>query len=189
MTVPTQITTHAALAVAQLIQPMLDDLNLVELVEIIADLVQDAEDLVWELVAERSLDGSTVGVQLDAWGVVLGRPRGGLTDAVYERVLLAWQGALRSQGRRDEIIVAIDDIAEPTALEYYDLTMATFSIVLLVSGPPLSAELIAVINEATEAAAPSGVQFEIVVADDTLPFRFDTTGQGLDDGFMGARIY
>lgn len=187
----TQITDHADQAVAQLLSEVAKDERLVELVEILCDAVQDAEDLVWSLIADRTVEDAD-GVQLDAWGRVLGKSRGGLADDVYRRVLAAWQGALRSQGRRNALIIAFAAVLDWTAVMYRDRGVSghpLFELVGRVSGgPSISAELEAAVLEIVEAASPSGVPSRTVITDDTVPFRFDTAGQGFDQGKMGERI-
>jgi hypothetical protein len=188
MSVPTHTTDHTAQALAAMLSVVADnDPAMMELVTILADLVQDAEDAIWEVLTEMPI-AAAEGVQLDLWGLIVGKRRGGLTDAAYRRVLAAWQGAMRSQGRRDAIITAMRAAADPTSIKYLDLRHATYEVDLFVPAPPLSADLVAAAIEIAEVSAPSGVAYQVVVGDDTVPFLHDTPGQGHDDGLQVERI-
>ena len=187
------ITDIAVRAIAQLLSQFreangaLDSERLRALVEIFGDELQDAEDLCWSLIAERYVT-TAVGVQLDQWGVVLGLSRHGLADSDYQRALLAWQGALRSQGIRDRIIDAVDSVMEPDDLRYIDRGSATYQIDLYKVVPPFGAGLTVVLLMILEAASPSGVAYMVTEGPLGTSFRFDDPTRGLDQGKMGRRV-
>jgi hypothetical protein len=187
MTQPTHILDHADEALAQLLSFIRSDEALAELVEIIGDSVQDLEDLIWECLVERYLDAA-VGVQLDAWGEVLGHARDGLSDTEYSRLLQAWQGALRGQGRRDLILRALIAVAAPSETWFFDLTNASYEVDLILAAYPPTSALEQAILDVAEASAPSGVQYLITVGDATTPFQFDTVGRGFNDGQLVRRL-
>ena len=175
MTEPAHITDHAARAVASLLSVCQDeDAALTELVTILGDTVQDLEDAIWEVLVERYI-AAAEGVQLDQWGVVLGRPRAGLSDTDYRRVLAVWQGALRSQGRRPQIIEAIDGAVSPTAMRYHELTHATYQVDLLVPSVPMADGLAAVTADVADVSSPAGVRAIVVAGDDADGAIWDET--------------
>jgi len=191
MGIPTHKTTHQAEAIAQLLSVVQDtDLQLVEQVNLLAAIVQSCEDLNWDCLVNRYLT-TAVGVQLDAYGKVLGYPRAGsgLLDADYRRILHAWQCALRSQGRGDWILRAMYSAAGATDAEINRIGEATIQVDCYVPTPPLSAELNAALLVVMGAAVASGVQYLLTVCEDDHPFRFDDPpGDGFDDGLLVERL-
>jgi len=192
MASPTQITDHAAQAVEMLLHVLQDDdTALPELVRILGDEVQDAEDLAWDCIAQRYVT-TAVGVQLDQWGRILGKSRGSLSDAAYRRILLAWQGGLRSAGIRDAILRAWLAVCGATTGAYVDRSSPGIPgyelVALIAGGPPLAAEIEMAAEEIAEGSATSGVPYRLVVGDDLMVFRFDTAGHGFDDGLLSERL-
>ena len=188
MTAPAHDTTHAAAAVSRLLSVcQVEDPCLVELVHLVGDQVQLAEDLVWELLVERYIS-TAVGVQLDAWGRVLGKARSGLTDDEYRLILAAWQQAHRSQGRGDQILRAMKAASGAVDVRVTRIGVAEICIDLFVSAPPLSTALRAAILEVAAACVASGVQYQVIEADATSAWIFDEAGHGYDDGLRGVRL-
>ena len=190
MSEPTHILTHAADSVAMLLSTLQDeDANTAELVERLGDIAQTLEDDIWECLVERYIS-TAVGVQLDAWGRVLGRARRGLADADYRRLLSVWQQAMLSQGRRNPLLRAVIAVMEPEATRYLDLTDGWYTIDLYFLDPPgpWSATLVGVLEDILEAASPSGVQWRIIEAEADVSFRHDMNARGHDSGEMGRRM-
>lgn len=104
--------THVAKALGHIVAPLQGEKFRAGVAAKIQPL-QDLEDLVWQILAGLSIEGS--GIVLDRIGLIVGRGRNGLVDAVYRRLLRAQILVNRSNGAIPELVkilqVAVSDDA------------------------------------------------------------------------------
>lgn len=100
-------TTHAAEARARLLEQFKDVPELVAILDASSAQTQADEDVSWQLLVERWL-GSSVGVQLDGVGEIVGEGRLGRDDATYRVFLRARILINLSSGTGDEIIAIME---------------------------------------------------------------------------------
>jgi len=99
----TQITDYAQTGLAQLLSQFQGKPAFGALVQSYLNRVQELENAIWEVILIRGIAASE-GVNLDAIGVIVGRPRLGLDDTDY-RVALNCQILInRSSGCPDDMI-------------------------------------------------------------------------------------
>ena len=109
---------HVAYGQARILQQYIKSPRLLSFLEACLDMVQDAEDLAYQMLALRSIY-TAVGVQLDTVGKILGYGRPdifGSSDPLYRLWLIARTMANRSNGRIEELnsllsFVGVEDIA------------------------------------------------------------------------------
>jgi hypothetical protein len=128
-----------------------------------------------------------VGALLDQWGGIVGQPRGALpSDDVYRGFIAARPAANRSTGTRDELI---EIAALAGGLPYTDIMQHdSFPASYVITWFPPTAYDAATLNELRrimEDARPMGIGAAYVHAPSaTTTFRFDTPGQGFDEGLF-----
>lgn len=153
----------------------------------IADVVQAVEDDVAALLA-ATLDTAT-GAMLDRYGVIVGEPRGALTDDDdYRRFVKARILVNRATGTADDLVTIAAllfdvDVADVEHVDAYPLaTTITVDV-----ATPATVDVARRIARAMDDARPVAVGVTVVEA--AAPaFRFDTAGFGFDDGEFARTI-
>lgn len=100
---PQQINDHADQGVAKFLEQFKDKAALDGLARSYLNRVQELEDAIWEVILIRGVDFSE-GVNLDALGQIVGRPRLGLGDVDYRVALRAQIRINRSSGTPEDMI-------------------------------------------------------------------------------------
>ena len=131
--------------------------------------IQEIEDVLWELIDERTIDAA-VGVQLDGIGAIVGEPRLGKTDDKYRLFIKARRLVNLSSGTVPELIEILGLLTENT-IEYRVEYPAGFSLIVAdILALPESVALI------LSDAVVAGVAVHLNYADvlDTAAFTFAT---------------
>lgn len=98
-----KIVDHSDRGVAHLLEQFKDKARLEVLARSYLDRVQELEDAIWEVITIRGIDASE-GLNLDAIGVIVKRPRLALSDSDY-RIALKCQVLInRSSGTPNELL-------------------------------------------------------------------------------------
>lgn len=147
--------------------------------------VQELEDDFRDLRAYHEVD-KAVGEQLDQWGRLVNEPRGGLPDSVYQRFVKARIQANYAQGKREELIKVYAKITDADRVLYTDYFPAALGLVSFRS-TPMNSTVVQRVRRMMEDIQPGGVELELMEAPKTDAFRFDTSGQGFNQGKM-ARV-
>lgn len=175
-----QIGTGLALILEQ----FKDSPDFLALLTVFLKQVQDVEDVLFELKDLRFLDDA-VGVQLDLLGELLGVGRGGLTDE-------AFRSRLRVQILINLATGTIQSILDPleVLLPTNTFTMTeTFPASLSVTAEESISEVDGdIAGETVLQTRPAGVEASFRFFEDTPEFRFDTAGNGFDQGKLGKAI-
>ena len=99
-----QITDHTEAAKARLLQQYKGKANIEALLDSLGgQQIQDLEDILFDINSRLDIDTS-VGVQLDNIGVIVGQPRSGKDDATYRIFLKAKAGRNVSEGDIERVI-------------------------------------------------------------------------------------
>ncbi len=188
----TEITDHVAKALAHLPSHHALSTNLRLLIELIADQVQELEDVVDDCYSERLLS-TAVGVQLDAYGKLLAFDRNGLDDEDYRDVLEVVIMANRGSGSIPVILDVVATILSSyldQGVRYLPLYPAGYSIgyVLDVSTPDVSDGLRAALLQLMLDMRPAGVSMELRETTEEAPeggvyFTWDTDSSANAGGF------
>ena len=149
-----------------------------------AKQVQEAEDVLEQLLNDRTVDGA-VGNQLDVLGRVVGQDRDGRDDATYRLFIKARIQINRGSGTPEQILTLarlLTNTDTSADISIIDEFPAFFVLEIL---EPVTEEDAAVIFELLNIARPAGVgaalQFTLTTSGAT--FTFDgTTAQGFDNG-------
>ena len=81
MTNITLVDDHSKQAIDELFCQFMEAENLQDLIRVFGDEMDEIEEIAFQLLTERNIDG--VGAQLDILGEIVGEPRRGKTDAEY----------------------------------------------------------------------------------------------------------
>ena len=101
----THETAHTGLALAKLLSQYKRKPRIAALVSAFTDQCQELEDVLWDLLTKRTIDGSE-GIQLDNIGKIVGQPRLGLDDEDY-RIFLRVRIRLNFSNGTPEDMLAI----------------------------------------------------------------------------------
>ena len=179
----THILDHAARALALLPSQFAESTNLRALITAFTDAAQDIEDDTWACIEDRMLD-TAEGVQLDQYGKVLGQPRDGLSDDDFRALLGIRILANRSNGQADVILRVVAGLLGADRLtfgvEYRQQGTAEYRLdweADSATGADRRALVVKILDEIT----PAGVLYTAIEGK-APAFRFDTAGQGLDEG-------
>lgn len=186
MSDPVLIDDHAARAVGNLSHDYKKE-NILKLLEdVIMPEVQEAELMMFSLIAERLVDSAT-NAQLDQWGKVVGEPRDGLSDIAYRGFINARILSNLSEGQTETIIEVLS-ILTGGDVQFRATYPAAFIANYEVSGFT-SASLSDRVRRQIESITPSGVGVHVVESlVDGFGFLEDPTALGFDDGTFSSVI-
>lgn len=187
--VPPPITDHVERALDDLLSKFDLAERLRRLVTIFATRVQEAEDAGGQLLTDRLLENAE-GVQLDIYGKIVGGPaewRGALDDDDFAAIIEVAIPINQSNGGIEEALPIFATLTG-VPIEYTQFQPAHYQLLWLTNAP-VSADLLARINEFMPRITVSGTSWELVqgVGSDNV-FRYDTAGQGYDEGQLASRV-
>jgi hypothetical protein len=180
-----------------------DDATTLEtVISVLGDEIQQLEDVTHDLVAERLLETAD-GVQLDAYGKVLGLARNGLDDETYRAVLLVVVRANRASGTIPVIIDVVETLLTAhlsLPVVYTPLHPACYSVswVIDTATGDVDAGLLSALVQLQTDMRPAGVCLELSQGVSVAPegnyfgFDHDTNSLGFDDvggngGYLNGR--
>lgn len=180
------ITDHEAQMLDALFPEWREGLDVRRLIGVLAEKIQEAEDVYNDLITLRLLDTAT-GDSLDQYGDLVNFVRGNLTDDEYRLILRGKILANRSGHLASQIgnIAAIFFDSPTYGAHYIHNQPAGFQIQVSPESS-LSEELITRAFEVLETSAPAGVKLtSIDTVDPVDAFTLDI-GPGLDNGKLGG---
>lgn len=185
-----QITDHTARALAILPSQFSDATKLRALLTALTAQVQLLDDDTWACIEDRMLD-TAEGVQLDQYGRVLGQPRDGLADEDYRALLGIRILANRSNGQADVILRVVAGLLGADRLvygvEYRQQGTAEYRLDWEASDAATGADRLALVVKILDEITPAGVSYTAVEGVSPA-FRFDTSGQGFDEGQLARQL-
>lgn len=176
----TEITTHAADAVAELPAQYVDAALLRAVVETLGDRAQYIETALWSMLTESlPSSASTAGAQLDKFGDLVGQSRAGgdypagESDALYRQKLAAAAQRNRSAGTSADVLGVLASLLNGnlTIGVLLDTPPAAFQL-LVVVGAALSAAEQAMVREFIERTRAAGIGATYATYDGPV-FGFD----------------
>ncbi len=174
-----QIIDYADKAVARMLFQYRERPRLRAMVSELALEVQKAEDALWAMVAQTSID-TAEGVWLDYLGGIVGEPRSGATDTDYRKYIHARIAANRSKSNVEDILAVMRAWAGgvlPSTI-FRDMFPAAFEMTL--STPVTLAELprlFRLLRGARAAGVGTMVIYQTVADADAFTFSSDATLQ------------
>lgn len=147
--------------------------NFQKLLKVLIEPAQRLEDTKWQLKTERWLSTS-VGVQLDEIGAILGLPREiNESDSDYRERLQFQIFINTSSGTPEEVMAVLAFLTEATHTNYHDIGIAAFQ--LETDGlkfPNAPNDL----NDGIFQVSPAGVNYAPIVATYNVPISFELGG-------------
>lgn len=151
--------------------------------------IQDAEDLLWEVIEERYL-ANAEGVQLDTLGKIVDEARKNRSDTDYRLVIRVKIRALKTKGHSNDILAVL----MLTALDYEYVEMWPASFEVSVFNTSTFAFWLSGILNLTKAAGV-GKDLKYSSGARSGAFMFDTVqagatieGEGFDTSTMGTDV-
>ncbi len=153
----------------------------------LAEGVQQLEDVVWTLIADRTLQAAS-GASLDQWGGVVGEDRGALDDDDYRRFIQARIIANNSGGTTEELIRVFVLVTAPSTVEHVELLPMT-AIFRAFREVPMSIELRGRVRRIMDAARGTGRELELIeVPTNFFGFAGNPDALGYDQGIFSRNI-
>jgi hypothetical protein len=190
MTIPTKITDHGTRAADNELGQFDDSPRMQAAAKIQGDEIQQAEDILYEIMTEITL-ATAVGVQLDMYGAIVGWPRLGLDDDDYRSLITV---AIRINQGDGDVATVLYVIAGlllnngNTTVQYRQRGQAHYSVYFTIDGTELTADWIDVINDVMPRISPVGVSWEVIEGDEGSGTTFLLDTGELDTDLMGRRI-
>lgn len=185
----TEITTHEALGLARLLQQFRAKDRIEAIVEVIGERAQVLETDFFDLIEDCFL-ANAVGAQLDQYGALLGLPRGTASDTRYRALLGAQVRVIYSSGTPDELLAILALLADVaiTVTSISEPPPATIRMEYI--GTAYSGDTewgLDIARKIVQARSP-GVDIDQIVEAPSSSFRFDTAGQGFDEGVFAVDL-
>jgi len=181
-----QITDHAAQALATQSTWTHTRERIRKLCELIADQVQLMDNVTWQVLTNSILATAT-GDILDEYGKIFDHARGALTDAQYRRALSTVIAAHQSDGLAKEVIyLASTLIGVPVRYQQYQPAAyrLTYTIATAIASD-WETRVLAIL----EIARPAGVSYQLVEGDSTGAGTFTfNIGPGFNQGKLARRV-
>jgi len=177
----TKTDDHVAEALDHLIQKFKGKERVAALITSYVEQIQDLEDALWGVLLGRQIDNA-VGEQLDGLGSIVGEDRNGKTDDQY-RIAIRTRILINASSGTAEDAIGILKAATGSVVKIREFFPAAFIAELTTPvDTGFDAALVAVYLREGKAA---GVLAHLVYYPED-PFRFDTSGQGYDEGHYGG---
>lgn len=176
-----KITDHVERAKARMLEQYRDKVNFEAWVSIYAARIQQLEDVLFQLLEERSLS-TAVGVQLDVLGRILNLNRGGYGDEDYRTHLRARALLLRSSGTINQVLGVLAMVLPSASLELREAYPASFAVRVgdVVVNEALATLLALFVRKARPSAVYAVTEWK--PQSESATFKWDTSGQGWDNG-------
>lgn len=172
-----KINNYDAIARARMLQqfkaecaPQLDGL-----LQIAVDEIQEAEDVLFQLLLERTVD-TAVGDNLDTIGEIVGISREGRSNADYRAAILVQIQVNNTGGQEASIAALLENLVNPATIDIVEVFPAGLDIAIDETG--VTNSTIQLLRKAI--AATVSLQFAQVAPGET-PFAF--SGSAFGDGF------
>jgi hypothetical protein len=189
MALPPYIFDHVDRALAAIVTALKKQ-RIEGFITVCAEEVQQLEDTLWAMIAERML-ASAVGAQLDQYGALVGENRDGLTDDEYRAFIQARIATNASKGEVDTLTSILEVIGRASGPVRYDPLYPAGMQFTYPTASSASAQAAERINAQMLEAAPAGVDIAFIVETTTTPFAFagdDTEASGFGVGEFGRVI-
>lgn len=171
-----KIESHAAEALERLCELFKAKANIRALITLWCGPIQAFEDVMYQVLTERTVD-IAIGVQLDMLGVIVGQPRGGLSDDDYRRYIRARIRVNRSNGTINQILAIVRLIVNnSTAVIHFDPSYPAAAIIRVAGiafDSAIAAALIFFLRDAAAGGVRLVLEWSTVAPEDT--FFWDTT--------------
>jgi hypothetical protein len=176
----TKKTTHVSEAIRNLIDVFEDKPKVVGLLTSFVNRVQDLENTFSDILTETAL-GNASGAQLDLLGAIVGEERNGRSDLQYATAINAQIRLLRSEGTIEDVIDLITAIVGELQVDIVEYYPAKFAATIDEAIDPDEVD-VGAMGALIASGKPAGVGMSLIYFTSPNPFRFDTAGQGFDQG-------
>ena len=194
-----QITDHQQQAEDRLTAKLGDKPNVLAVLDAYVEQVQDLEDDIYQNLNDRMFDPDAslvpplvpaANAQLDQYGKLVGLARNGLSDDDYRAAIRTQLLANRSSGTIDNLLTVVSRYLAVDVVLFSQLQPAQFQLFYALPGGTSTtqrAQLAVLLPQ----VAPAGVGWDVVEYPGNLDtvFRFDTPGQGYDQGEYAGYLF
>jgi hypothetical protein len=166
------ITDHADRAEARLITQYKGKPNMVAAVRAFASEMQAAEDALWQVYEQRSIENA-VGVQLDGLGRIVGVQRQGRGDETFRLYIRVTRLLNRSSGTIPELLKMFGLIADPLGLSVVLEEQFPAALVLRIGAGPLAAwsDFLSILHKGKAAGVRAVLEWSGSTPSNTFSFR------------------
>lgn len=178
-------TNHVQEAVRDLIDAFKDKVLVEGTLTAFVNRIQELEDAFSDILTLTTTTTST-GAQLDALGIIVGEPRAGRNDLQYSTAINARIKLLQSESTVEDVIGIIEAIVGTLLIVVEDQYPAAF-LVTVEDGIDPNVVDVDAMGALVASGKPAGVRMWFVWHISTNPFRFDTAGQGFDQGELATQ--
>lgn len=157
--------------------------NIEKLIATLATPFQSLENVLQQLLSERSVD-TAVGAQLDVIGKLVGQPRNGMVDDDYRRYVRARITTNRANGVVEDLITITELVIYDDASYIKVETQGIATVMVRIEDLTVTTSLAAVLIDFLNDAVSAGVRVILEYSDQAPAtwFKWDTVGQGWDNG-------
>jgi len=179
------VPDHVAAATSRLCEQFKTKPNIKNLLATLVAPAQALENALWQLLTQRTID-QAIGVQLDALGTIVGRPRDGVTDdEIYRRYVRAQISVNKSHGSVEDILTIARLVVNDARAALIVRNEGVAAFTLIVVGVAMSDAVAAVLIKLTIRAAAAGVR-PILVYAKAAP---DNVGHWTTRGTWGSAVW
>lgn len=167
-----QNTDHVAEAKARLVAPFRGKPKIEGLLEAYIQAVQDLEDVMWDVLSIRTIDGADL-PRLIVIGKLIGQPRHGFATELYRTVIKARALANRSEGTGPDIGKVLTQLLGAGAFSFHWIGPAT---IMIVQGDQADSEETRAVQQVLPFARAAGVRLWYAIQldpDTTQAFVWD----------------
>lgn len=174
-------TNHVTEGISYLLEQFKGLTNWPKVLTAFLDQIQDLEDMFSDLIGISNIDDAE-GDQQDVLGKIVGEARQGRSDADYTPFIKGRVLVNRSYGTSENIIELLTVLNTGTEVVFTPLQPAAYTAYMLqaVASEDVAEQYAEMMQEATMAGVNGQLLYSAVPEDER--FKFDTAGQGFDEG-------
>jgi hypothetical protein len=181
----TEKLNHVAEALDNLVQQFKGKGNLALFITSWVNEVQELEGMWFDLLQNRWI-ATAIGAQLDGLGSIVGEDRRGRSDAEYRIAIIARVGINTGSGTPEDVIKYVTTVTNGANVELAEYFPAAITVRAVAALTVAEATIIGNLLKEIKAAGVK-VDFIYGVSPESELKKFDTAGQGFDQGkFAGV---
>lgn len=183
-----QITDHVQQADKRFVEQYKQS-DIKKVTKIYAEMIQDLENVFWDLKQKRLALSSAQGKQLDNFGTIIDQAREGLVDSLYRTLITIKIAQINSDATPEDVIGIFSLFMNADEIIYYESYPASFNLIAVNPNPIGDTSLL---SEAIRQAKAPGVGYSLIsTPEEYVGFVGDNDALGLGtltDGSVGGHL-